>query len=212
MKNKSKNISILLLTLTTVFFGAALLSAPVFAVDATKDVTVNVLEACTFAAETYTTTVPTVPGTTSNTEDPSVKPASAVIETTCNGLNGWKVQAVGYSPDSTHATGNDGNTSMYSPVTGGTGNFIPTGTSGTGSYWSFKISSASSSTTASILNGYGTYSDIPSTPVNVVNYTGDGLATSITGTMRTDYQIHVNNAQAPGTYTGKVKYTIAVNP
>ena len=44
------------------------------------------------------------------------------------------------------------------------------------------------------------------------NIAGDGAGGSVTGTMRADYQIFVSGSQAPGTYTGIVKYIIAVNP
>lgn len=208
MKIKSKLILSLVLTLT---FGALIIAATPVSADAkSADAVVNVVPACSFSAEGATTSLSVAAGVVGNTEGISTKPD---IESVCNGLNGWKIQAVGYSPDSTNPTGGvDGNTSMYSPVAGGTGNFIPTGTTGPNSYWSFKISSASSSTTASVLNGYGSYSNIPATAVDVVNYTGDGAGGTITGVMRADYQIYVSGGQAPGTYTGKVKYTLVVNP
>jgi len=202
MKIKSKLILSLVLTLT---FGALIIAAtPVSADTKSADAVVNVVPACTFSSDEATTTFNTPVGVVSNTEG-ITKPN---IESVCNGLNGWKIQAIGYSPDAAYPTGNDGNTSMYNPA----GDIIPTGTSGANSYWSFKISSASSSTTASVLNGYGSYSNIPATAVDVVNYTGDGAGGSITGVMRADYQVFVDGGQLPGTYTGKVKYTLVVNP
>ncbi|MBR3269885.1 hypothetical protein IKG07_01405 [Candidatus Saccharibacteria bacterium] len=211
MKIKSKYIFIPVLTLTMVFAAMALASGSAFAATGAADAAVNVVPACTFTTSDYTITIPVAPGTLGNSE--SITRTDGSIETTCNGLNGWKIQAIGYSPDSTHPTGDDGLTSMYSPVSGGLGNFIPTGTSGSNSYWSFKITSVSSdTTTASILNGYGSYSNIPSSAVDVANYTGDGAGGTVTGHMRPDYQIYASGGQAPGTYTGQVKYTIVVNP
>lgn len=208
MKIKSK---LILAVLSIIALGVAVFgSTSVFADTRSADAVVNVVPACGFSAEDATTSFSVTIGVIGNTEGISTKPD---IESVCNGLNGWKIQAVGYSPDSTNPTGGvDGNTSMYSPVAGGTGNFIPTGTTGPNSYWSFKISSASSSTTATVLGSYGSYSDIPATPTNVVNYTGDGAGGTITGVMRADYQIYASGGQAPGTYTGKVKYTLVVNP
>lgn len=210
MKIKSKYIFTMVLTLMALF-GAALVSGSAYADTSSADAFVEVVPACSFSADDATTTIPTAAGVVSNSESISTKPD---IESTCNGLNGWKIQAIGYSPDSSDPTGADGNTSMYSPVAGGTGNFIATGTSGANSYWSMKvaINTAASTTTGSVLNGYGAYSDVPSSAVDVVNFAGDGLGSSLTGVIRADYQIYVSGGQAPGTYTGQVKYTIAVNP
>lgn len=205
MKIKSKYTFTLLSTLMAIFAVSILASGNVFAESASGDAVITVVPACTFTTSTATTTIPTASGVVSNSESISAKPD---IVTTCNGLNGWKIQAIGFSPDSTHPDGNDGNTSMY--ASGGT---IATGTSGSDSYWSMKISSlTSNTTTATILNGYGSYSSVPNSAVNVANIAGDGAGGSVTGTMRADYQIFVSGSQAPGTYTGIVKYTIAVNP
>ena len=211
MKIKSKYIFTPVLTLMALFATAMLAGNPAFADTGKADAIVDVLPACAFTDDDATTIIPTAPTTLSNSESISTKPDIVAV---CNGLNGWKIQAVGFSPDSTDPTGGvDGNTSMYSPVSGGLGNFIATGTSGTSSYWSFKITSATSATTtATILNGYNNYSNIPAAAVDVANFTGDGAGGPVTGTIRADYQIFVSGGQAPGTYTGKVKYTIAVNP
>ncbi|MBQ3280317.1 hypothetical protein IJG92_01535 [Candidatus Saccharibacteria bacterium] len=207
---KIKSISILTLGLTLMFAAAFVVnSRAVSAATGSADAVVNVVAACGFDDATATTTIPTASGVVSNSETITRDP----IEIICNGLNGWNIQALGYSPDSSNPTGADGNTSMYSPVSGGTGNFIPTGTSGTNSYWSFKITSVTASAgTASIATGYNAYSNIPSSAVTVASFTGDGTGSSITGYLRPDYQIFVDGGQAPGTYTGKVKYTIVVNP
>lgn len=211
MKIKSKYVFTLVLTLMLAFGGVMITNSFASAATDSADAVVNVVPACTFSAEDATTTIPTASGTVSNSESISTKPD---IETTCNALNGWKIQAIGYSPDSSNPTGADGNTSMYSPVSGGTGNFIATGTSGTSSYWSMKISivSASSTTTGTVLNSFNSYSNVPSLATNVANFAGSGTGTSLVGVIRADYQIFVDGGQSPGTYTGKVKYTIAVNP
>lgn len=203
---KIKYIFTLVLTLAVI---SAFTSVAAFADTGKADAVVNVVAACGFNDDSATVFVPAAFGVVSNSESITRSP----IEIVCNGLNGWKIQAIGASPDSTNPTGADGNTSMYSPVAGGTGNFIPTGTSGTSSYWSFRISSVSAAAgTASISGGYGTYSNIPASTVEVASFTGDGSGNTITGTLRPDYQIYVSGGQAVGTYTGKVKYTIVVNP
>ena len=205
MKNKLKYLPTFILTLMTVFAGAVLSGAGASA-DITKNAVVNVVTACSFtnAESSFTTSFSIAAGGTETTES-LTRPTFGV---TCNNNTGFTVNAIGFSPDSTHTSGYDGNTSMYGPY--GT---IATGTSGTDSYWAFKVSSASATgATASTVSPYSGYSNIPSTTTPIVSFSAPStLGTHVTGSIRTDYKVHGNPALAAGTYTGKVKYTIVTN-
>jgi hypothetical protein len=203
MKN-IKYIPTTLLTLSTIVSGAALASAPALAANTgSKTAVVNVSPACSFTAgDGYTANLSLAAGASATTESDT----KADIEVTCNSLAGFSVQAVGFSPDATHADGEDGNTSLYSTV-----GVIPTGTTGTGSRWAFKVTSATSTTSYNILYGYNDYSDVPNIPTGVVSYGAPTSSGYVTGTLRTDYQVYVSSDQASGAYSGKVKYIVVIN-
>ena len=207
MKNKSKYLPSLILTLMTVFCGTILSGSHVgAATTGSKNVSVTVVPACYFTNEsdTYTTTLPVTPGTPTNTESLT----KTNLQFTCGSSAGFSIQAVGFSPNSAGGEGVLGNTVMYNP----TGS-IPTGTSGTSaSRWAFKVTSATSSTSYTIQGNYGNYSNIPSTATDIVTYTGTATpGVAVTGTIRTDYEVYAIGSQLPGTYTGAVKYILAVN-
>lgn len=212
MKIKLKYLPTIILTLITASGGAVLLSSNAGAVDDDADAIVNVNTACVFDSDDYdyTKTFATTPGTYVDTESDSSKPT---VHVTCNNINGFSIKAIGFSPDATHAAGYEGNTFMY----GGTVGNINTGTSGTNSWWAFKVTSATATvppsttpTTVTPVSPYGSYAAIPSSATSILNYAGstDG---PVTGTMRTDYKINVSSTQSAGTYTGQVKYTIVGN-
>ena len=115
---------------------------------------------------------------------------------------------MGNSPDSTHPSGNEGNTGMYNSTADVT---IPTGTSGSDSYWSFKIGFAYASTgTYEVASGYNTYHTIPNEATTVVSY-GSSSSIMMIGMFRPDYQVYAKMAQTAGSYVGSVKYTIVQN-
>ena len=211
MKNKLKYLPTLLLTLTTAFAATLLSSASVEA-DISKNAVVNVLPVCSFtnSESSYETSISMAGGTLENTES-LIRPT---FDVSCNSTNGFSVNAIGFSPNTSGGTGVDGNTNMY----GEYGN-IATGTSGTASYWSFKVTSASASANSSATiqpngvgsNTYATYSNIPSSTTPIVNYAGPTTPGYVTGSVRTDYQVYANPGQPAGTYTGMVKYTMVVN-
>lgn len=199
MKNKIKYLPISILTLTTVASGAALSSGGTLAVTSgSKTAAVTVTSACSFSSVSgNVANLDVTPGGISNTQDSD---RSSVVS--CNNPLGFEVQAVGFAPDADHAEGYEGNTAMYGP--NGT---IPTGTSGTDSYWSFKTRVIHATTTATVTPGYGEYSEVPDTAVKILDVAG-ATGSSVMGIFRTDYQAHVSASQPTGSYSGKVKYTI----
>ena len=206
MKNKIKYLSVGILTLTTASGGVAFLGAPVLAeTSGSKPATVTVANACSFFSSTsISSSLSLSAGSTANTESDSSRVTNTVV---CNSPNGFSVQAVGFSPDATHPDGLEGNTAMY-----GTNGTIATGISGDNSYWSFKVSNVSSSTnSAAIAGDYDEYSVIPDSPVTIAQYAAAASGVS-GGTFRTDYQVHIGGSQAAGSYSGVVKYTLAVAP
>ena len=207
MKNKIKYLPIGILTLTTTASGFALSATPVIAATSgSKTASVTVAKSCSFSsASTTSSTLSLTAGATSTTEGNTSKTINTVI---CNTTNGFYVQAVGFSPDATHPDGLEGNTAMY-----GADGTIPTGTSGADSYWGFKVSNAVSSTnnTPSIVPAYSVYATVPNSPVTIAEYAATTTGVS-SGSFRTDYQVHIGADQASGSYSGAVKYIIAVTP
>lgn len=203
MKNKIKYLPIGILTLTTAVSGVALSSARVAAdTQGSRDVSVTVGTSCNFSeSSSYSGSLSVYPGNTSNTEADSSKSFSQV---TCNNPNGFSIQAQGFSPDSEHPDGYAGNTWLYDSLNGGT---IPTGNSGEGSYWSFRVSQAFSTTQTTVTPGYNVYTLVPENPVTIVSFNSTTSSTVI-GAVRTDYQVHVGSVQTAGAYKGSVKYTI----
>ena len=230
MKNKLKYTPSLILILTTVFAGLVL-TAPYAMAESdgpySADAVVTVDESCSFDSDyTYTSTYTLSNGTAKDTEDDSSKPT---VNVTCNNSTGFSIKAIGYSPDATHATGNDGNTDMF--MTGGTATspVIPTGSGSTNttfavsapSFWGMRVNTGTnpatstsyvtSSTSYTINSTYNTaahtFAVVPSSATTIIHYTGSESA-PVTGTFRTDYGVYVSQAQPAGTYTGKVKYTI----
>lgn len=190
MKNKISTLSVLSLSGFLALSAVALTAGS--AIAATADATVTVSDACSFTTSGFTWTVAAIANQTYNTESET---KSASID--CNNPDGFVVKAAG-SPD-TNLSG------------ASTGVNIATGTSGSSSYWAFKVSSASSTATApTITTGYDSYIDVPASATQIISYPGSST-TSVTGTFRTDYEIFVSSSQASDTYTGGVEYTIIPN-
>ena len=203
MKNKLKYIPTLILTLVTVFAGMVLSSSGAdAALTGSKDAVVNVLPACTFtnSDSAYTIPISLAAGTNSNAD-------GTTVGVNCNEITGFFVQAVGFSPDGTHPDGLEGNTAMY-----GSQGTISTGTSGSNSYWAFKVKSATSSTSYTIASGYDDYANVPSSATTIVTYGAPTtVGTAVTGNFIPNYKVSVSSTQAAGAYTGAVKYTLASN-
>lgn len=193
MENKITNLSILSLTFLTVASGVMLATGGARAV--TNNAVVTVPDTCGFTTSGYTWNVEASVGQSYDTL--SVPDADKKSTVTCNDPDGFIIKAVG-SPD----------TVLSGAVTGLN---IATGTSGTDSYWAFKVSSATSTATApTIASGYNAYSEIPASATEIISYPGSSAAI-VTGTFRTDYKISISSAQIADTYTGGVQYTIIPN-
>ena len=204
MRNKTKNLSILLLTLVTTSFAIGLSNARVHAVtEGSKNVGVTVETTCSFTNESasYSYSLSPVPGTSTDTT--SLSDSQKIPFTVaCNDLNGFVVKAVGYTGDV------EGTTTMSGPD--GT---IATGTSGANSYWAFRVSSATASGTT-VSTNYGaadTWYAVPASATPIASFAATSSGATVTGSVRTDYKVFVASTQPSGTYTGKVKYTILGN-
>lgn len=209
MKNKIKYLPIGILTLTTAVSGASLMSSGAHAaLNASATASVTVSTACAFSSSATTNIVmSTPPGSYSNTEGIG----SRDIVVTCNSSNALSVQAVGVAPHSgSPTTPVQGYNSLYnaSENTSIASN-TPAAAGASNSYWAFKITSAATTTDATVTNTYSSYSIVPTSQTEVVRYNA-ATTTSPTSTMtlRTDYQVQVSTNQASGSYTGGVKYVI----
>ena len=133
----------------------------------------------------------------------------------CNDDNGYNIYAVGSSGDI------DGNTDLiyalnqnYNIKTG----VHDSNDSNSPSSWGMKLTAGTGTATGSdltpptIVNGYDSYSLIPSNYALVANRTsGTSMTTNtnVSGSyLNTTYQIYANSVQPAGTYNGKVKYLI----
>ncbi len=210
MRIKLKYIPTIILTLMTAFGGAILTMPYVGAADDSAEAVVQVNDACTFDADySYTFSLSGSAGTSVDTTSVS-STTRQPITVTCNDINGFLIKAIGSSPTSSSAgVGVDGATDMY-----GANGTIPTGTSGSNSYWAMKITSATNNTVSggvSYPNGYNnTYGLIPSNSTTILSFTGSTTAV-VTGSMRPDYMVNISTTQPAGSYTGAVKYTIVGN-
>ena len=185
------------LLFVTILSGIILSNAHTHAVnDNHSNVSVIVNSACTITSGggSYVKTIP--PGTTEEI-------AGNGINVTCNDNNGYSLYAVGYSDNSYDTTKN---TKMLAVAAD---EFIPTGTSGSGSYWAMKAEGSSDiGTTPTIDNGFSSYRTVPATHTRISYYPSATQGTTSNSVTTPSYQIHVASAQAAGTYTGKVKYTL----
>ena len=210
MKNKITYLPIGILTITTALSGVALSSARVAAdTSGSKTASVTVSAACNFTGSTsYSETVPVYAGTTQTT---NAGRAPYMIQ--CNDPAGFKIQAIGSSPDASNPDGLDSNNFMYGSTAGNIATGTPA-TAGTNSYWAFKITNAMATAgTASVVTtpvDYTNWAPVPATAQDVISYTGS-TTTSVIGMFAPVYQIQASATQTPGTFTGKVKYTIVPN-
>ena len=196
-----------ILVLTTVLCGWMLASTPSHADTTTtrsSAVSVTVNNACTMNGGSNGTTAgnsvysATVnPGTTTEI-------TGSKLTTVCNDANGYSIYAIGYSGDN-YTTNN---TKMIGA--GSIGNIeTSTTTGGNNSSWAMKLAAVSGVTAPTILNNFNNYHVVPATYTQIAKYTSaTGTSTSAGAQVQTKYQVYVASAQAAGTYTGKVKYTM----
>lgn len=177
--------------------GAASSAAEIGGAD-TATASVTIADACSFVeTQDHTSTMQVAAGGEVSTKDESGKPSMKV---TCNDPAGFSIQVAGAADTPVMV----GDTAYYNYLTSGSAN-IPTGTSGD-SYWAMQVTSASNST---LLNGFvtGVYTAVPNSDTTMLQVSGSTTGAA-TAEVRTDYMVHVGNAQPAGTYTGKVKYTL----
>ena len=188
------------LLFVTILSGVVLASSTTHADDAGTDtVNLTVEIACTLATGggSYSTSVN--PGNYTRIN-------GNAISTVCNDPNGYSLYAIGYSGDSYDTPTN---TQMIG--TGSIGN-IATGTATTGntSGWAMQVTPTTGSA-PTITNGFDSTSFhvVPAEYTQVAKYTSTTASPSATGaSVDVKYQIYAAVAQAAGTYTGKVKYTM----
>ncbi len=121
------------------------------------------------------------------------------IKAFCNDSGGFAIYAIGYTNDTY------GNTALVGPDN----NNIATGTATSGgtSNWAMKIGAVSGTYAPTIAGTYGSYSAVPSSYDKVASFnavTDNTNGSSIT----TTYAAYIASNQQPGTYNGKVKYTL----
>lgn len=158
---------------------------------------VAVEPACSFGVENTEHTDTIAPG--NNREGIG---GDTIFTIYCNDMDGYVVYAVGYSNDE------EGTTAMIGSDTA-VGNNIATGTATTGSTsnWSYKVQLTSSDTDGIVLPASNSaFTAIPNTRTAVMQREtgrpsgGDKFNVS--------YAVYVSDTQVPGTYTGKVRYTL----
>ena len=177
--------------------GFSLASNGAKAESATAGVTVG--SACTMTAIIDTAHTAEVPASSSKEDIGSTE-----LKTICNDNGGFAVYAVGCSNDEF------GNNKMI----GANSEFnTGTATSGANSNWSMKLSQVTTGTYATTIDGtFGAYSGVPATFTKVAHRdanTDDPEASSATGSsIALTYGAYIASTQAPGDYTGKVKFTL----
>ncbi len=167
---------------------------------------VTVPAACTMTATYNTPHTATInPGT--NTTDIG----QTTLKVICNDAGGYSVYAVGYTGEEIGATNsNKLVNSTDSAKTISTG----TATSGNTSNWSMKLAAVSGTFAPTIENGFSSYHTVPLTYTKVATYPSSTMtpstpATATTGSsLTTTYSAFITSTQSPGTYAGKVKYTM----
>ena len=196
-----------ILLLTAIISGLILSSSSTHAdttVSRSSAVSVTVNNACTMNGGSNGTTagnsvysVTVNPGTTTEI-------TGSKLTTVCNDANGYSIYAIGYSGDN-YTTNN---TKMIG--SGSIGNIeTSTTTGGNNSSWAMKLAAVSGVTAPTILNNFNNYHVVPATYTQIAKYTSaTGTSTSAGAQVQTKYQVYVASAQAAGTYTGKVKYTM----
>ena len=129
----------------------------------------------------------------------------------CNDNEGYAIYAIGYT------NGEYGNTNLVSTDGNHT---IPTGTSGSNSYWNMKLTQGTATGTTSYLptmvNEFTTSATIPNDYTKVAYRDSSTISqnqdpTETGSYFTTTYAAHVSTTQSSGIYTGQVQY-VMVHP
>ena len=199
------------LVLATVFAGSVLVIPNVAADNSAVDqVQINVQTSCTLTGSgNGTYAVELINGQ----KDENI--GNTTLTAYCNDENGFAIYAVGAGDDE------EGDTYMHHNAD--SSNNFNTGTtfSGATSAWAFKLAAITGQYTPQITSGYTSFHTVPD-QYTMVAYRDDtqggsqayaedpstGQVTSIGSQLTATYGVYVSGTQAPGTYTGKVRYAL----
>ena len=169
----------------------------------TSSASISVGSACTMTGGA------TGESTTENVYSATVEPGTyeeisgSKLVTICNDNLGYSIYAIGFSGDSY-----DSATHTDMIGAGSIGN-IPTGTSGSSSYWAMKLEAVQGVTPPTILNSFDNYHVIPSSYTQIAKQeSSTALPSSAGASVQTKYKVNISSSQTVGSYTGKVKYTM----
>ncbi|MBO7132046.1 hypothetical protein J6V85_02155, partial [Candidatus Saccharibacteria bacterium] len=159
--------------------------------------------ACTLSAVENTAHTATIPSGTNQSDI-----GRTTFSMVCNDSGGFSIYAIGYGSNEL------GNTKLIASINGSAAPSydINTGSnaSGTPSSWAMKLTPGTNLTSSNILNGYGSYSVIPSSYTKVATLVPSTAVTN-TSTLEATYRVNVASTQPAGNYNGKVRY-VMVNP
>ncbi len=160
------------------------------ATNATADASVTITDSCSLSAINSDHQASLSLGTYGTIDE------DTVFTITCNGLGGYKVYAIG-----------DGDETDKTSLHGAASDIIATGTDTEGdvSSWHFKLSQATNH--ALIAEGFDAIHAIPAASALVVSRAAGTIATA-PDSFHVTYSSYISPTQSPGTYTGKVKYTL----
>ena len=169
----------------------------------TATATVQVGSACSFNSVVNSAHAATIPSGTNQSDI-----GQTTFTIVCNDTGGYSIYAVGYSGFEV------GNTKLLASINGALNSTydIDTGSnaSGTPSSWAMKLTPGTNLTSSNILNGYGSYSIVPSSYVKVATLVPSSTPVS-SSTLSATYRVNIAATQPAGNYNGKVRYVL-VNP
>ena len=193
-------------SLVLALVGVALISSSAHADDTyVTTTTITIPESCSITSTLDTPHTATIPAGiySGNYNSDGHNYTNGIGQTTikafCNDSGGFAIYAIGYTNDTY------GNTVLIGPDN----NNIATGTATSGgtSNWAMKIGAVSGTYAPTIAGTYGSYTAVPSSYDKVASFnavTDNTNGSSIT----TTYAAYIASNQQPGTYNGKVKYTL----
>ena len=169
----------------------------------TATATVQVGSACSFNSVVNSAHAATIPSGTNQSDI-----GQTTFTVVCNDTGGYSIYAIGYSNFEV------GNTKLLATINGVLNSTydINTGSnaSGTPSSWAMKLAPSTNLTSSNILNGYGSYSVVPSSYVKVATLVPSSTPVS-SSSLTATYRVNIAATQPAGNYNGKVRYVL-VNP
>lgn len=168
------------------------------------EITITVDSACTMGQTTLSSNPTLNPGETNTI-------GTSRIAAYCNDSNGYDIYAIGYT------NGEYGNTSMQSADGSHT---IPTGISGTDSYWNMRLAPGTATGTTSYIptveSSFTTNTIIPNDYAKVASFPSSTISQrenplEYGSYIDATYTSHISTTQPAGVYTGQVQY-VMVHP